>query len=124
MTTNPMQDPVAMAELESLHCHEHPALDVGALKQQRLVLDDSLKISVEELEHQVEVGLVAEDVYQLRTRGEGRVSEGAPGVGVAVATDLDHVGVAQLAQKLDLPDRRHVQAILELPNFDLGVVSR
>lgn len=57
-----------MAEFEPLDRHEHPALDVGSLEEQCLVLDNRLEVSVEELEHEVEVGLVAEHVDQLYGR--------------------------------------------------------
>jgi len=64
-----------MAKFQSFDCHEHPALDVGRLKEERLVLDDSLEVSVEELEHKVQVGLVAEHIHQLQQppsrRGQG-----------------------------------------------------
>lgn len=56
--THAVQDPVAVAVLEALHGHEHPALDVRRLKRERVVLDDGLEVRVEELEHEVQVRLV------------------------------------------------------------------
>lgn len=53
-----MQDPVTVAEFQSFHSHEHPTLDVCALKYERLVLDDGFEVGVEKLEDQVQVGLV------------------------------------------------------------------
>lgn len=50
-----MQDPIAVAVLQSLHGHEHPALDVGGLERERLVLDDGLEVGIEELKHEVQV---------------------------------------------------------------------
>lgn len=44
-----MKDPVAVTELESLHGHQHPTLDVGRLEHEVLVLDDRLEVRVQEL---------------------------------------------------------------------------
>jgi hypothetical protein len=63
-----MQNPVAMAELQPLHRHHHPALDISLLKDEILVADDALEICREELEDEVEVGFRGEDVEELRER--------------------------------------------------------
>ena len=57
-----MQNPVLMAEVKTFHGHEHPALDIGRLKDKVLVLDDCFEIRVQVLEDQVEVGFGGEDV--------------------------------------------------------------
>lgn len=65
-----------MAELQSFEGHEHPALDVGTLEHERVVLDNGFEVCVEKLEYEVEVGLVGEDVEKLEsTRRRGQRSE-------------------------------------------------
>lgn len=78
-----MQNPIEVTEVEAFEGHEHPALDVGRLKDQVSVLDDSFQIGVEVLEDEIEVRFGREDVEELidlrsmmrrRRQGEGRAS--------------------------------------------------
>lgn len=46
--------------------------------------------------------------------GSGQEDEGERG-----GAHLDHVGMAQFAEELDLADGRHVEAVLELADLDL-----
>lgn len=75
---HPMQNPIAMAKLQTFEGHEHPALDVCSLEHERVVLDDGFQVCIEELEHEVEVGLVGEDVKELSTKARSakRTREG------------------------------------------------
>ena len=53
-----MEDEIPVAEFETAKRHGHPALDVrGEKDERRTVLDDHLEISVEELEHEVQIRL-------------------------------------------------------------------
>lgn len=52
-----MKDAVAMTELEASQSHLHPGLDVAGEEDERLVADDVLEIGLEELEHEIQVGL-------------------------------------------------------------------
>jgi hypothetical protein len=52
-----MQNGVSMAEFKTAEDHGHPAFDICRQKDQRTVLDDHLEVSVEELEHKIQIGL-------------------------------------------------------------------
>ena len=52
-----MEDPIAMAELESSERHSEPTLDIGGQEDDRAVLDDELEVCIEELQHEIEVRL-------------------------------------------------------------------
>jgi hypothetical protein len=57
-----------MAEFQTAHRHEHPALDVARLEDEASVLDDGFQVRVKKLEDQVEVGFRREDIEQLQVR--------------------------------------------------------
>lgn len=116
-----MKHPVPVNKVEPADRHGHPTLDVGRQKDEGLVTDDVLQVGRQELEHEVEVALVGEDRQELARRGRQAASEHArkrPSLR-APRPHLDHVVVPELAKKLDLPDGRHVEPVLELANLDL-----
>lgn len=113
----PMENPVAMTKFEALERHEHPRFEICRLEDETVVFDHSLEISVEKLEHQVQVGLVRKDVQQLYIHNAGSAPGNDSWGGRA---DLDDIGMLELAKKLDFADGRHVKPILELAHFDLS----
>jgi hypothetical protein len=63
--THPVQNMVAVAELDAAKGHGHPGLDVRGREHEGAVLDDILEVRVQELKHQVEILLVREDIQEL-----------------------------------------------------------
>ena len=46
-----------MAEFKTTEHHGHPAFDICREEDQRAVLDDHLQVSIEEFEHEIQIGL-------------------------------------------------------------------
>lgn len=93
----PVQNKVAVTPPQPTETHRHPALDVTAAVDARVVLDDALEVAGQELEHHVDVVAAAhKDVQQ-----------------------VDDVVVPQLLQELDLPQRVHRDALRLGRDLDL-----
>ncbi len=52
-----MEDKIPVTVFQTAECHGHPALDVRGEKDERAILDNHLKIGVEELEDEVQIRL-------------------------------------------------------------------
>jgi hypothetical protein len=63
-----MQHVVTMTKLQPSQTHGHPALDVGHLENQALVLDHRLEIGVKVFKDEIQVSLTQEHVKELASR--------------------------------------------------------
>lgn len=52
---HPVQNEISMTELQPTKCHSHPTFDISREEDEGAVLDDHLKVRVEEFQYEIQV---------------------------------------------------------------------